>query len=53
MEVGNSVAQDQRSVAKNEELARSTQHPRPGETEETAETAAAPSGNSPHGWNDE
>ncbi len=47
MEVGTPVAQDQRSVAKNEELQEAPNILAPGETEETAETAAAPSGNSP------
>jgi hypothetical protein len=41
MEVGSSIAQDQRSLAKNEELEESKNILAPGETEETADTPAA------------
>jgi hypothetical protein len=44
LEVGSSIAQDQRSLAKNEELEEAKNILAPGETEETAETAAAPGG---------
>jgi hypothetical protein len=44
MEVGTAVAQDQRSLAKNEELQDAPKILAPGETEETAEAAATPSG---------
>jgi hypothetical protein len=47
MEVGSSIAQDQRSLAKNEELQEAKNILAPGETEETAETAAAPGGGGP------
>ena len=44
MEVGSPIAQDQRSLAKNEELEEAKNILAPGETEETAETAAVPGG---------
>ena len=44
MEVGSPVAQDQRSLAKNEELEESKNILAPGETEETADSASAPGG---------
>ena len=44
MEVGSPIAQDQRSLAKNETLEEAKNILAPGETEETPETAAAQSG---------
>ena len=51
IEVGNPIAQDQRSLAKSEELQESPNILAPGETEETAETAAAPAGTMAMGMN--
>jgi hypothetical protein len=44
MEVGSAIAQDQRSLAKNEELQEAKNILAPGETEESAEPASAPGG---------
>ena len=52
IEVGNPVAQDQRSLAKNEELQEATNILAPGETEETAERPPRRVVGA-HGWNDE